>query len=617
MIGHGRSGEPAGWDMIGSPMVDHYRLLRTFSGQNKTVATTRAMTLALLLLASAAVAAPAFAADWQTWERYMESGKRALEQGLEVGAENWFLDAVREAERLDASSGQLARSLKTLADLYRKQGRQREADALEQRMAALPPSSRTVTSDRDVVTALESYARSLREARRERDAVVVERRIQRLREVGVGSTRGDPLFFSPVAELRRYARLLRRQNQNAEAQRIELLAAAEAGKSIDRYANLRKGLSTESAAPSLTWMGQIRGAREALDGRLYPEAEGLLKDAVKTAETFASPDVRLAYTLSGLALAYRAQGKPDDFAAAVQRAMLILESSAGLNHSLRPRSLTLLALAHLESDFEPAKTRAHLERALRILEKDLVRDHPIIGLHFAGLAAADLALSRPEQAGPYLERALAIAARQYLPEHRSLAVGLMTVVDVYADQGDYARAHAIAQRVVAILGKMLDPDHPDVIMAVEKDRFLVQKLARPAEAVLLAAATTVPLEGAGNAMLVRATVNRSQRVLLVVDSGAAATLIRPLVLRRLGMSIPTDAPRRRLTVAGGQTLDVPFVTVAVQVGDATIEHLSVGVAEALPGAPDLDGLLGSDFLQRFRVILEKTARRMTLEPLPR
>ena len=154
-------------------------------------------------------------------------------------------------------------------------------------------------------------------------------------------------------------------------------------------------------------------------------------------------------------------------------------------------------------------------------------------------------------------------------------------------------------------------------MAVEKERFLVQHIKRPAETVSLAAATTIPIEVAGNAMLVRATVNRSQRVLLLIDSGAAATLIRPLVLRRLGTSIPVDAPRRRLPVVGGQTLDVPFVTVVVQVGDATIEHLAVGVAEVLPGAPDLDGLLGADFLQQFKVILDKTSRLMTLEPRPR
>ena len=83
------------------------------------------------------------------------------------------------------------------------------------------------------------------------------------------------------------------------------------------------------------------------------------------------------------------------------------------------------------------------------------------------------------------------------------------------------------------------------------------------------------------------------------------------------MCIPTDAPRRRLTIVGGQTLDVPFVSVVVQVGDATIEHFTVGVAEALPGAPDLDGLLGADFLQWFKAIFDRTSRLMTLEPLPR
>ena len=570
-----------------------------------------------LLLASSVAAAPAFAADWQTWERYMDAGKGALEQGLEVSAENWFLDAVREAQRLDAKSDQLALSLKALADLYRKQGRQRDAEWLEQRMATLPRPSGTAPSGPDVVAALESYARSLREARRDLDAAVVDRRIQRLRDVGPGSPRGELLFFSPVAELRSYARLLRQQSRTSEAQAIEMLAAAEAEKLADRYTNLRKSLSTESAVPSSTWVRQVRGAAEALEGRLYPEAEALLKDAVTIAETFGSLDVRLAYALSALASAYRAQGKRDEFTAAVQRAMPILEHAAGSHHSLQPRSLTLLALSHLQSDFEPAKTIAHLERALRIVEKDLRRDHPVIGLHFAGLAAAHLALAQPEAAKPYLERALAIAGQQYLPEHRFLANGLMRVGEVYADRGDYPRAHAIAARVVVILGRMLDPDHPDVVVAVETERVLAQKVGQPVEAVSLAAATTVPIEVAGNAMLVRATVNRSQRVLLLVDTGAASTVIRPLVLRRLGASIPTDAPRRRLVVMGGQTLDVPFVTVTMQVGDATIERLAVGVAEASPGAPDLDGLLGADFLQRFRMILEKTARRMTLEPLPR
>src|SRR5262249_28594618 len=100
---------------------------------------------AALLLLALLGSSPAFAqtADWRTWERYMDNGRRALAQGRDAGAENWFSDAAREAERLDAKSSQLAASLKSLADLYRKQGRQREAEALEQRIQAIAPASGT------------------------------------------------------------------------------------------------------------------------------------------------------------------------------------------------------------------------------------------------------------------------------------------------------------------------------------------------------------------------------------------------------------------------------------------------------------------------------------------
>jgi tetratricopeptide (TPR) repeat protein len=569
-----------------------------------------------LLLSGPGAAEPAFAADWRQWERYIENGQRALDQGREAGAENWFLDAAREAERLDPKGPQLARSLRALADLYRKQGRHREAEALTQRLTTITRPGGLGASSPDVIAALESYAALLREGGRERDAAVVLRRAGRLREVSAGVSRGELLFFNPVAELRSYARLLRQRDRHAEAQSMEMLAAVEARKLIDRYETLRKGFAAESAQPSLTWMTQMAAAWEALNGRLYPEAEGLLVDAVRNAETFGPGDVRLAYSLSVLALAERAQGKSEEFARAAQRAIALLEKASSA-HSLTRRGLTVLALTQLRFDFEPAQALTNLERALRMLERDLVRDHPVIGLHLAGLAASHLKLSRPERAKPYLERALAIAAQQYLPDHVPLALGLMTVVDVYVERGDYPRADAINQQVITILGKMLDPDHPDVVTAVEASRVIRQKMKSPTEVVSLVGATTVPLQISGSAMLVYATVNRSQRALLLVDTGATTTAIRPMLLTRLGKTVPDDAPRRRMVIVTGQTVDVPFVTVTIQIGDATIEHFEVSVIEALPGAPDIDGLLGGDFLQRFRVVLERAARRMTLEPLPR
>jgi hypothetical protein len=245
-------------------------------------------------------------------------------------------------------------------------------------------------------------------------------------------------------------------------------------------------------------------------------------------------------------------------------------------------------------------------------------DNPVVGLHFAGLAASHLALAQPVQAKPYLEQAFAIADQQYRKEQVPVAIGLMKVVDVYTDRGDYVQAHAVAQRVIVYLTRMRSPNHPDVLMATEADRLLVQKLGQAKERVSLASVTTIPIEIApGNAMLVHARVNGSQSALLLVDTGAGSTVIRPLLLQRLGLSVPANAPRHRVTIASGLTIEVPSVTLRVQLGDASVENLEVGVFDVAPHAPDLDGFLGADFLQRFRVTFERTARRMILEPLPR
>jgi len=470
-----------------------------------------------------------------------------------------------------------------------------------------------------VVAALEGYVVLLRQDERERDAAVLERQIQGMRAERPGARQSEPLFFSPVAELRSYAQLLRRRNRVAEAQSVDRLASSMAQTLMDRYADLRRQLAAESgsASSSLTWEWQMRGAIETIDTRLYPEAEGFLSDAVKTAETFPAPDVRLAYSLSGLALTYRAQGRRDESSATAQRAMAILETATGSRHSLSPPSLSVLALAHLQFEFEPARSIAQLERALAILKKDVVADHPVVGLHYAGLAASHLALSQTAQAKPYLDQALAIAEQQYRKDQVPVTVALMKVVDVYADQGNYAQAHLVAQRVVVILTKTRPVNHPDVVMAAEADRWLVQRLGRAGERVSLPSATSVPIELAGNAMLVHAQVNRTQRALLLVDTGASTTVLRPLFLARLGMSVPADAPRHRVMLPTGLPIEVRFVIVSVQVGEASVDNLEVGVFDAMPQAPDVDGFLGADFLQRFKVTFERTARRMTLEPTTR
>jgi tetratricopeptide (TPR) repeat protein len=585
---------------------------------NRGVTGRRLGGLLLAVACVGAAACPVPAADWATWQRYMEAAEQAWQQGRLAGAEQRLQDAVGEAERQDPRGPQLVRSLTVLAELYRKQGRARDADAIAARLAALSaPAGASAPAGPDLEAALQRYADWLRELGRADEAAMVVIRLHRLREVGAGAGRGNFLFFNPVAELRDYARLLRLHQRDAEARAIEALAAAEATKLIGRYETLRQGFAASGGVPSRTWVQQIAGGDEALDGRLYPEAGALFADAVRTAEAFPAHDVRRALGLSLLATALRAQGRRDEYRSAVARAMPILEKAAGQGQHMLASSLRVLALAVLRFDFEPAEALAQLQPGLRLLEKDVSRDHPVIGLHLAGIAAAYLALCQPEQGTPALERAFQIAGQQYLPEHASLALGLLRVSEVYTGRGDHAAADQVAERVLTILRRLRDPDHPDVLVAAEVRKRTRERLGQPAVGVSLAAATSIPVQVEDSAMLVHVTVNDAQQALLLVDTGATVTALRPLVLKRLGLTIPDDAPRRRVTVVGGETLSVPLVRLTLRVGAATVQNLEVAVTEVSPGHADVDGLLGGDFLQRFKVSLDRAARRMTLEPLAR
>lgn len=138
----------------------------------------------------------------------------------------------------------------------------------------------------------------------------------------------------------------------------------------------------------------------------------------------------------------------------------------------------------------------------------------------------------------------------------------------------------------------------------------------PAFKVSLAAPTRVSIQVIENITLVYATIHRTQGALLIVDTGAALTIITPSMLQRLGLSLSERAPRRQVQVMGGQTIEVPLVKMsAVQLGDAMVENLEVGVYEVAPRVPAIEGVLGGDFLHKFRITLDKNAGQMRLEPL--
>ena len=138
----------------------------------------------------------------------------------------------------------------------------------------------------------------------------------------------------------------------------------------------------------------------------------------------------------------------------------------------------------------------------------------------------------------------------------------------------------------------------------------------PAPGAALAAPTEVPIQIVNNVPRVAARINGSPQIaVLIVDTGAAATILSPRLARRLGIEVPPQAPRRNIQVVGGQMVEVARTKVSmIQIGAAVIEDVEVGVYDAVPAEPLVDGILGGDILRRFTVTLDHNARRMRLLP---
>jgi predicted aspartyl protease len=114
---------------------------------------------------------------------------------------------------------------------------------------------------------------------------------------------------------------------------------------------------------------------------------------------------------------------------------------------------------------------------------------------------------------------------------------------------------------------------------------------------------------------VHATLNASGGVYLIVDSGAERTVTTRRAASVLGIDL--TRPLRTEPLTGlGQTAAVPVVQLdRVQVGASAAERLLASVCD-LPPSFRADGLLGLNFLSRFRVAFEFDTRTLVLRPPP-
>ncbi len=147
---------------------------------------------------------------------------------------------------------------------------------------------------------------------------------------------------------------------------------------------------------------------------------------------------------------------------------------------------------------------------------------------------------------------------------------------------------------------LYDPDYGD------RATTLYNEVTRQ---VNLASYTAVPLQRAGSQLLVSAILNGRHRVTLLLDTGASITAIDINVLRRLGLN-PTSNRTITLNTAGGPIRSSLINLAGMDIGGQKINGIDIA---SIPFDEDkFDGLLGMNFLNKFRFIIDQKQRKLYL-----
>ena len=117
--------------------------------------------------------------------------------------------------------------------------------------------------------------------------------------------------------------------------------------------------------------------------------------------------------------------------------------------------------------------------------------------------------------------------------------------------------------------------------------------------------TIVPVQVSNRTVSVETHINGFTTVALLLDTGAEVTMLKPDLIRQLGVTVPADAVQWPMTVVGGNTVNMPFVRLkSLRFGAFTVADIDVGVYDAMPKNAEIHGILGSNFLNHFKVTID-------------
>lgn len=122
----------------------------------------------------------------------------------------------------------------------------------------------------------------------------------------------------------------------------------------------------------------------------------------------------------------------------------------------------------------------------------------------------------------------------------------------------------------------------------------------------------VPLKRKGLTAVVEAMINSTTKANFILDTGASYTVISKQVAKELNIDLDKKHPKIQLQTANG-VIVVPLITLdSIEVSGLRVDDLAA-VVHDFSNDPNIAGLLGLNFLSKFRMDLDTEKGILVLE----
>ena len=209
---------------------------------------------------------------------------------------------------------------------------------------------------------------------------------------------------------------------------------------------------------------------------------------------------------------------------------------------------------------------------------------------------ADLIPSLKQDDDQYALLALYQQLTQLEPDHAPWFIGLATAQLALEDK-------EAARRSLLLVSQ--DPDVGAQAQAMLSELSIALVKVQDAEVKDSASGVIgIPLHRSGNHFIVDASPAHGRKVRLLIDTGASVTILTPDVLEQHGIRYQDTGRTRAFNTANGVVQAPIYILDSLTVGDWGVNQLEVGVLD-LNGGPDINGLLGMNFLRHFQFFIDQ------------